>query len=660
MTIGFRVVGAFTLVLVLLLAVGINAFVAIRLVASEARRVETGAYGLSAQADFNIQLRATVARARLYAATEDSNDLVALNGTIDALNVADAKLAERAVENGISQAMLHSQTKDYLRILDTIVGMIGARQKNSIDLRDALTASQVNAAAIEQRIDGDSTRRQAAVALLQGVGASGISSLRYRISRDPSDAEAAKRWAASVRKALHELVGSSVEGDPRLGKLYDALSASMTRYDAALSGVEEATKKIAMAAVEWEANAQHLLDSGIKLRLAGFDAQTGAAQRMLIVIGKAGVFDLIATALALASGAILALALVRTIARPLAAITEAMQGLAAGALETAIPSAARRDEVGAMAKAVKVFQDGLIKVGVLDAEKEAERLERRARTTAMEALNRSFEHEVGAHTASFAEAARAMTTSAKALLDTAARTSRKCGLVGAAAGEASSGVRHVAAGTQEVAISVDEVGRRVSTSARAASEAVTRAREADATVRDLQIGARRIGEIVGVIGAIAQETNLLALNATIEAARAGQAGRGFAVVAGEVKQLSVATSRATNEIGTYIKDVQSAMQTAASTLKDIGVSVHGMGENAVMIANAVEEQSAGVARITTNAGLAAAGAENVKLNIADVEADAVRTDEAARKVLAAAELVAGRAEAMRARVAVYLEQTRRA
>ena len=230
----------------------------------------------------------------------------------------------------------------------------------------------------------------------------------------------------------------------------------------------------------------------------------------------------------------------------------------------------------------------------------------------------------------------------------------------AAAGEASSGVRHVAAGTQEVAISVDEVGRHVSTSARAASEAVMRAREADATVRDLQIGARRIGEIVGAIGAIAQETNLLALNATIEAARAGQAGRGFAVVAGEVKQLSVATSRATNEIGTYIKDVQSAMQTAASTLKDIGVSVHGMGENAVMIANAVEEQSAGVARITTNAGLAAAGAENVKLNIADVEADAVRTDEAARKVLAAAELVAGRAEAMRARVAVYLEQTRRA
>ncbi len=660
MTIGFRVVGAFTLVLVLLLAVGINAFVAIRLVGDEARRVETVAQGYATQIEFNIELRATVARAKLYAATEDANDLDTLDTTIKALKVADSSLFDRSADAGISHAMLHAQTKDYLRTLETTVGLIGVRQKNSVDLRDALTASQVIAASIEPRIDGDPERRQSAVALLRSIGASGVSSLRYHISREPSDAEAARRWAEAAHKALDELVGSGAGSDPHLSKLFAALAASMARYDAACSGMEEATKQFASAAVEWEAKAQYLLDSGIKLRLAGVNAQIGAARRMLIVIGKAGIFDLISTALALASGTILAFALVRTIARPLAAITDAMRGIAAGALETAIPSAARRDEVGAMAKAVKVFQDGLIKVGVLDAEKEAERAERRAKLMTMEALNRSFEHEVGTYTASLAEAAMAMTTSAKALLDTAARTSRKCGLVGAAAGEASSGVRHVAAGTQEVAISVDEVGRRVSISARAASEAVTRAHEADATVRDLQIGARRIGEIVGVIGAIAQETNLLALNATIEAARAGQAGRGFAVVAGEVKQLSVATSRATNEIGTYIKDVQSAMQTAASTLEDIGVSVHDMGENAVVIANAIEEQSAGVARITTNANLAAAGAENVKLNIADVEADAVRTDEAARKVLAAAELVAGRAEAMRARVTVYLEQTRRA
>ena len=661
MTIGLRVVGAFTLVLVLLLALGVNGFVAVRSIGSEARFVEAGAEAGVTHTEFNVELRSTLSRARLYAASEDAEDLQALQAAIAALKSADSRLdMRRPVAGSVSAVSLREQTGTYLGLLGTIVELTGARRTHSLAMRDTMLTSQALAIEIAQRIGADPLRTPDALTLLNGVGASGTWALRYRRSRAPVDVANTRRWARSAREAMDGLAGHDRGADPRLTALLGKLAVTTAAFDAAVSGMEAATSGFAAAAPEWETAAQHLLADGIASRIADVRAQTDAAKRMLAVIGKAAFFDVVATTLAIVSGIVLALALVRTIARPLAAITEAMRRLAGGALDTAIPSAERRDEIGAMAKAVAVFQSGLVKVGAMDAEKEAERVERHARLATMAELNHAFEREVGAHTASLAEAAVEMTRSAEALLETAARTSRKCGLVGSAVGEASSGVRHVASGTEEVAAAVLDVGRRVSTSAQAARDAVARAREADTTVRALQTGARRIGEVVGVIGSIAEETNLLALNATIEAARAGQAGRGFAVVAGEVKQLSVATSRATREIGAYISGIQDAMKTAAATLEAIGITVHDMGENATMIANAVDEQSAGVERITRNAGLAAAGTENIRVNIADVEADAACTDQAARTMLASAELVARRAEAMRGRVSIYLEQTRRA
>ncbi|PWC56010.1 methyl-accepting chemotaxis protein [Azospirillum sp. TSO22-1] len=368
--------------------------------------------------------------------------------------------------------------------------------------------------------------------------------------------------------------------------------------------------------------------------------------------GKIWIFAALglAVAICLAAG----LFLVRAVSDPIRALTGTMDRLAQHELSVAVDGTQRGDEIGAMARAVQVFKDGLIEAERLAAAEAAEQRAKQRRTETVDRLVRDFEGTMAGALETVGASAGQLDSTARSMAEVARHASGEAAAASAAAGQTSANVQTVASATEEMASSIQEIGRQVSRSTAIAGQAVEQATHTNDTVRGLSEAAQRIGEVVQLISSIASQTNLLALNATIEAARAGEAGKGFAVVASEVKNLASQTAKATEDIAAQVQAIQTATGGAVDAIQGISGTIVTINEISTAIAAAVEEQAAATHEISRSVQQASAGTQEVTGNIARVSQAADETGTAASQVLGAAGALTRQADSLRGEVERFL------
>jgi methyl-accepting chemotaxis protein len=480
----------------------------------------------------------------------------------------------------------------------------------------------------------------------------------FVISSDPAAATSTLARLTFVQNSLHAISAT----DEKILQTIKEAFALLTDYRQAFSKLADNAKSIDQLTTEMGVSADAIMQGSTAMKAgllsdqqrleAESDAIIGETERLIVMLAGGGFL----------LGAVLALLLGKGISRPMIAMCQAMRELAGGRFDVVLPGLGRKDELGEMAAAVEEFKVQ----AVAKAERDAAAQD--AHNKASSAARRSelirfadeFEAAVGAIVSNVSASAVQLESAAGTLTRTADTTQSLSNQVAGASEEASQNMQSVASATEELSASVDEIGKRVRESNRIAEAAVLQAEQTDGRIGKLSRAAQQIGDVVKLITAIAEQTNLLALNATIEAARAGEAGRGFAVVASEVKSLASQTARATDEISSHISGMQSATQESVAAIKEIGGTIGQISEIASSIATAVEQQGSATQEIARSVQNVAQGTQEAAVNIMQVNRGATETGSASEDVLNSAQSLSSESKRLRAELDRFMANIRAA
>jgi methyl-accepting chemotaxis protein len=325
---------------------------------------------------------------------------------------------------------------------------------------------------------------------------------------------------------------------------------------------------------------------------------------------------------------LLALRLInRGIVAPITVLTEKTVRLSRGDDGFALPEVERRDEYGALARALEVFKANADKIRAMSV---AEAVTQEIGAIIKAAAEKDFSSEVDLDGkegflkeigAAVNNLLRICRGSFKDFSQKATQTALSVDEAGTAVGQISEGARlqttqlnHVSSALSESSKAIKLVNSNAGSArekAEAAAQAVEQGQVAvsqlEPIVEAISQNSRKINQITQVIAQIANRTHILSLNAAIEAARAGEHGKGFVVVAQEVGKLAESSAQNAKQITDIVEQAsndaqQGKVATAivSQSMKLIAQGTQDTTERVRSIAVAMDEQQAMISQIDGN------------------------------------------------------------